>query len=182
MAVQVRPITVEEFWEQYAGKPYELVRGEIVEVTPAGISHGAVTRRIGTLLGEFVDARGLGEVVGAETGFWLAPDTLRAPDCAYISREKVQSITEPEKYVPFAPDLAVEVVSPGDTASDIRDKVDLYRAAGTRLVWVIYPALRKVDVYLPDGTAREVGAEGTLDGGDVLPGLQIAAKDMFPAE
>jgi len=182
MAVQAKPMTVEEFWEQYAGKPYELVRGEIVEVTPTGISHGAVARRISALLGAFVDAHGLGEVVGAETGFWLASDTLRAPDCAYIAAEKMASLAEAERYAPFAPDLAVEVVSPGDTASDIRDKVDLYRAAGTGLVWVIYPALRKVDVYLPDGTAREVGAEGTLDGGEVLPGLQIAVKEVFPAE
>jgi Uma2 family endonuclease len=181
MAVQAKSMTVEEFWEHYAGKLYELVRVEIVQVTPTGISHGAVTRRIGTLLGVFVDAHGLGEVVGAETGFWLTPDTLRAPDCAYISTEKMSSLTEAERYAPFAPDLAVEFVSPGDTASDIRDKVDLYRAAGTRLVWVIYPALRKVDVYLPDGTAREVGAQGTLDGGDVLPGLQNAVKDVFPA-
>jgi len=151
-------------------------------VTPTGFSHGLVTSRVGTLLGAFVDARGLGEVVSAGTGFWLAPDTLRGPDCAYISIEKMNSLTEAERYAPFAPDLAVEVVSPGDTASDIRDKVDLYRAAGTRLVWLIYPALRKVDVYLPDGTAREVDAEGTLDGGDVLPGLQIAVKDVFPVE
>ncbi len=90
------------------------------------------------------------------------------------------SVTEPQKYIPFAPDLAVEVVSPGDSASETRDKVDLYRAAGTRLIWVIYPSLRKVDVYLPDGTSYQVAEEGTLDGGDVLPGLQIPVSRLFP--
>jgi Uma2 family endonuclease len=182
MAVQEQLLTVEAFWDQYAGKPYELIHGRVVEVTPTGLAHGAVIPRVGTLLGAFVDANGLGEVVGAETGFWLGPHTLRGPDCAYIRQEKFASVTEPEKYVPFAPDLAVEVVSPGDTASDIRDKVDLYRAAGTRLVWVIYPSLRKIDVYLPDGTSYEVKKDGTLDGGDVLPGLSISVNDLFPAE
>jgi len=181
MAVQEKRLTVEEFWQEYAGKPYELIRGEIVAVTPTGVSHGGVTRRIGTLLGDFVDAHGLGEVVGAETGFWLTADTLRAADCAYINQEKMSQLANPEKFAPFAPDLAVEVVSPGDTAFDIRDKVDLYRAAGTRLIWVIYPSSRKVDVYLPDGTAREVSEGGALDGGDVLPGLHIPVEALFPA-
>jgi Uma2 family endonuclease len=180
MAVQEKLMTVEEFWELYAGQLYELVQGRVIEMTPAGFSHGAVTRRIGSLLGAFVDAQGLGEVVGAETGFWLDPHTLRGADCAFIPTNKVQSLTEPEKYVPFAPDLAVEVVSPHDTASAIRDKVNQYRTAGTRLIWVIYPALRKVDVYLPDGTAQEVDADRMLDGGDVLPGLKIAVTDLFP--
>ena len=89
-------------------------------------------------------------------GFKLSTYTLLGPDCAYITRDKVESLTEPEKYIPFAPDLAVEVVSPNDKAHEIRDKVTLYRAAGTRIVWVIYPSLRKVDVYLPDGTALEI--------------------------
>jgi Uma2 family endonuclease len=182
MVVQERLMTVEEFWQQYAGQPCELIRGEVVEVAPTVFLHGAVTSRVAALLRAFVDAHELGEMLGAETGFWLAPDTLRGPDCAFIRKEKVRSITEPDKYLPFAPDLAVEVVSPGDDASDIRDKVDLYRAAGTRLIWVIYPQLHKVDVYLPDGTAREISAEATLDGSDVLPGLQIAVNDLFPPE
>jgi Uma2 family endonuclease len=183
MVVQEQLLTVEAFWEQYAGKPYELIHGRVVEVTPTGLSHGAVTSRIAAQLLIFVDAQKIGgEVLGAETGFWLGPHTLRGPDCAYIRQEKLASVTEPEKYVPFAPDLAVEVVSPGDTASGIRDKVDLYRAAGTRLVWVIYPSLRKIDVYLPDGTSYEVKKDGTLDGGDVLPGLSISVSDLFPAD
>lgn len=182
MAVVEERLTVEQFWMQYAGKPFELVHGRVAELTPTGFEHGAVTRRIGTRLGEFVDQHGLGEVVGAETGFWLGPDTLRAADCAFIRQERVEQITEPDKYVPFAPDLVVEVVSPGDSAAGIRDKVAQYRAAGTRLIWVIYPSLRRVDVYLPDGSAQEVSAEGTLDGSDVLPGLQIAVAGLFPAE
>ncbi len=181
MAVQDRLMTVDEFWQDYAGKPYELIRGEVVEVAPTGLSHGAVTSRAAALLRAFVDSQGSGEVVGAETGFWLGPHTLRGADCAYVSAEKMQSVQEPDKYAPFAPDLAVEVVSPTDNAADIRDKVDLYRAAGTRLVWVVYPSLRKVDVYLPGGTSHQAGEGDVLDGGDVLPGLQITVTDLFPA-
>jgi len=180
MAVQERLMTVDEFWQEYAGKPYELVRGEVIEVTPTGLSHGAVTRRIGALLGAFVDAHKLGEVLGAETGFWLGEHTLRGADCAFISAEKMRSVQDPDKFAPFAPDLAVEVVSPTDNAPDIRDKVDLYRTAGTRLVWVVYPSLRKVDVYVPGGTSHQVSEDGVLDGGDVLPGLQINVADLFP--
>jgi Uma2 family endonuclease len=182
MIVQEQLITVEAFWEQYAGQPYELVHGRIVQVPPTGFSHGTVTSRIAALLRAFVDSQGVGgEVLGAETGFWLDPHTLRGADCAYISQAKIASVSEPDKFVPFAPDLAVEVVSPGDTAQAIRDKVDQYRAAGTRLIWVIYPSLRKVDVYLPDGTSYEVRNDGTLGGGDVLPGLQVAVAGLFPS-
>lgn len=181
MAVHERLMTVDEFWREYAGKPYELVRGEVVQVTPTGLSHGAVTSRIAALLLSHVIPQGLGEVVGAETGFWLGEHTLRGADCAYISAEKMQSVQEPDKFAPFAPDLAVEVVSPTDIASDIRDKVDLYRAAGTRLVWVVYPSLRKVDVYVPGGTSHQVSEDGVLEGGDVLPGLRIKVADLFPA-
>ncbi len=180
MVIHEKLMTVEEFWAAYAGQPYELVEGRIVETTPAGFLHGTINSRVGTLLGAYVDANGLGEVVGAETGFWLDAHTLRAPDCAFVRQEKLASIEEADKYVPFGPDLAVEVVSPGDNASDIRDKVSQYRAAGTRLIWVIYPSIRKVDVYLPDGTSYE--ASSTLDGGDVLPGLQLNVIDLFPPE
>lgn len=173
-------MNVEEFWDQYGNKPYELVRGKVVEIAPKEILHGIIVSRIGARLGSLVEIHQLGEVV-VTTGFQLRPDTLLGPDCALLTKEKAQSIAEPDQYVPFAPDLAVEVVSPGDTASDIRDKVDLYRAAGTRLIWVIYPVSRKVDVYLPDGTAHEVNTEGMLDGGDVLPGLQIPVTALFPS-
>jgi len=75
MVVHEKSMTVEEFWAVYAGQPYELVEGRIVEVTPAGFSHGTITSRAAALLRAFVDAHGLGEVVGAETGFWLNEHT-----------------------------------------------------------------------------------------------------------
>ncbi len=173
-------MTVEEFWDRYAGQLYELVHGRAIEVSPSGVLASIVARRVGAALGAFVDAHRLGEVTTADGGYWLSPHDLRVPDAAFISTSKLQTLAEPDKYAPFAPDLAVEVVSPGNTASEIREKIDLYFAAGTQIVWIIYPELRKVDVHSPDGTARSIGSDGRLDGGSVLPGLQIAVADLFP--
>ena len=180
MAVQEQLLTVEEFWAEYAGKPFELVHGRIVEVMPAGGTHGGTTRRTGARVGDFVDANDLGEVFGAETGFQLAPDVMRGADVAFVRRDKWAAVENQEKYVPFAPDLAVEVVSPNDGALEVLNKVEEYLAAGTLLVWVMYPDTRKVVVHYPDHTARTFGAGEMLDGGDVLPGLKLAVADLFP--
>jgi Uma2 family endonuclease len=181
MVVDERVMTVEEFWAQYAGQPYELVEGRVEEVTPTGYLHGSVTSRTLAHLIGFVEQHGLGDVVGAETGFHLSATVMRAADAAFIGNEKLARITDPDKYLPFAPDLAVEVVSPGDTAADIQHKVDAYLQAGTALVWVIYPSLKKVIVYRPDGTARTIPEGGALDGGEVLPGLAIPVAALFPS-
>ncbi len=182
MSIQAKLLTVEEFWELYANKPFELVRGEVIEIMPGVYSHGSVANRVGTKLGLFVDANDLGDVVGAETGFRLSANTLRAPDAAFISKAKLATITQPDKFLPFAPDLAVEVVSPGDTATEIQDKVSLYLEAGTRLVWVIYPDLRQAVVHRANRTAQTISHDGALGGEDVLPGLSLALSDLFPQQ
>jgi Uma2 family endonuclease len=182
MTVQETLLTVEEFWKQYAGKPFELVEGEIVAVTPAGGLHGAITRRVASHLGNYVDENELGEVYGAETGFYLSPTVMRGADAAFVRKEKLEKITDLESYIPFAPDLAVEVVSPNDMATEIQKKVKLYLAAGTALVWVIYPDLRSVVAHYPDQTSKTFSSDSTLDGSDVLPGLEIAVSHLFPPE
>lgn len=137
MTVQEKRLTVEEFWAQYAGRPYELVEGRVLERMPGGGTHGAVTRRASKHIGDFVDHHDLGEVFGAETGFQLSQTVLRGADAAFVRKEKWATVTNPDKYVPFAPDLAVEVVSPNDTAVELQEKVNEYLAAGTTQVWVI---------------------------------------------
>jgi len=180
MAIQIPLMTVEEFWKQYEGQPYELVNGEVIETVPTGFEHGAAQSRTNAHLRLFVDAHKLGEVVGGETGFWLATNTMRAADVAFISNDQLAKITERGKYLPFPPDLAVEIVSPNDTAGEIETKVRQYLRAGTRLVWVIYPELRHVIVYHPDGSSKLVEAPAALDGGDVLPGLSIPVAELLP--
>ncbi len=182
MAVQERRYTADALWELSQGedaKHYELDEGELVEMSPTGDAHGVVANWIAFLITAYVDAHDLGEVTAAETGFILStnPDVVRAPDVAFIAKARLTPITG--KFYPFAPDQAVEVVSPGDTAHQIRRKTAQFLHAGTRLIWVVYPEQRLVDVYRPDHGIASYENVGTLDGFDVLPGLNLDLKDVF---
>ncbi len=173
-------LTADDLWRMPRdGRRYELVKGELVEMTPVGPRHGAIARRLGAKLGEFADAHQLGETM-VETGFCLErqPDTVRAPDVSFLSKERVPP-EDHEGYVPGAPDLAVEIVSPGDRDTDIQDKVMDYLAHGTRLVWVVRPRQRTVTVYRPDGTVRLLRETDTLDGEDVVPGFSLLVGELF---
>lgn len=180
MAVEEKLMTVQDFWDAYAGQLYELVQGRAVKVAPSGMLASVIGGNVFAALHSFVTANNLGVVTMADGGFQLTPHDVRAPDAAFVSHARLQNRPVPEKFAPFAPDLAVEVVSPGNTAHEIREKIDLYFKAGTRLVWIVYPELGKVDVHYPDGTARSIDTSGTLDGGDVLPGFQIEIASLFP--
>lgn len=194
MAVQPKGMTIDEFWDQYAGRPYELVGGIPVLIdsardsagkdaggVPTGYLHGAVEHLVSRRLGDFVEANRLGVVVTGEAGFQLGPDELRGADVAFIQQARLSAIKEPGKYIPFAPDLAVEVVSPGDTASEVQKKIDLYLKAGTQLVWVIYPELRRVTMFDAQGRVELLTDSSVLGGGNILPGLSIPVADLFPA-
>ena len=164
------------------GSRTELVKGEIVHMTPAGARHGAVTVRIGRLLDEYVEAHGLGVCCGAETGFILrrSPDTVRAPDAAVVVTSHVPATGLPDGFWPCAPDLAVEVASPWDRPADVRIKLGEYFSAGTRLVWLVEPETRTVRIYRSAQDVRVVGTDGHLDGGDVLPGFRCSVQRLFP--
>jgi Uma2 family endonuclease len=151
-------------------------------MAPAGWEHGAIGMRIGGPLSVFVQANKLGEVVGSDTGFVLArnPDTVRAPDMAFISSSRIQATGVPQKFWPGAPDLAVEVISPGDTLQEVEEKVDEWLAAGTRLVWVINPKRRRITVYRPPRSVTILTADEQLDGEDVVPGFCCRVGDLFP--
>lgn len=180
MAVQLNLMTVEEFWKQYAGKPYDLINGEIAEVMPTGFQHGQIEHRLSRLMSTVVDEHQLGAMLVGEVGVQLGPHTVRGVDIAFVSNASMAKIKEPGKYLPFGPDLIAEIVSPSNTANEIAAKVDEYLRAGTRLVWIVYPDLRRVDIYEASGRFRSLKAGETLDGGDVLPGLQIPIADLFP--
>ena len=135
---------------------------------------------LGARIVEFARRSSLGEVYGSDTGFLLErdPDLVRAPDVAYIAKERLQGIDE-TKYLPFAPDLAVEVVSPSDSFRDVEEKAAMWLAHGTRIVWVIEPELRKAFVYRPDTPREELSEHGELRGEDVLPGLTVPLADCL---
>jgi Uma2 family endonuclease len=163
------------------GYRYELAKGVLIKMTPAGAKHGTIAGRLFKLLAGFVDDRGMGVVCAAETGFKLelAPDTVRAPDISFVSKERLPAGGPPDGYWPFAPDLAVEVVSPADTAGEVMAKVIAYLEAGTRLVWVVYPKTETVVVHRPAGEARVLRGEDTLDGGELLPGFTCKVREIF---
>src|SRR6266540_4924106 len=121
------------------GFSYELVKGELRRMPPAGCEHGVIVMNCGLLLGQFVKANSLGVVFGAETGFILASnaDTVRAPDLAFVRHDRIPEGGIPKDFWPGTPDLAVKVISPGDGYTDVEEKVNDWLAAGTRMVVVV---------------------------------------------
>src|SRR3990172_5835472 len=131
----------------------ELVRGELVMMSPAGSRNGSVVARLTGRLVGFVDEHHLGTVFGAETGFQICydPDTVRAPDAGFVRAERVSGEL-PGGFFPGAPDLAVEVLSPSDRASEVLAKVQDWLGAGCAGVWVVDPHTRSISVYRADGS------------------------------
>ncbi len=177
-------MTAEELWEmpEVPGKRFELVEGELVEVPGTGALHNLLVFAVAVILREHVRKHNLGVVCVDGASYVLVhPGTVRIPDVSFVSRERIPEGGVPEGYWPFAPDLAVEIVSPNDRADEVKEKVREYLAAGTRLVWVLWPRHRSATVHRPDGTARELGPDDELDGGDVLPGFSARVGDLFEA-
>ena len=161
-------------------KRTELVRGVLVVREPAGGRHGRVANELARLVGNHAHAHELGTVYAAETGFTLArqPDTVRAPDVAFVRRDRV-SDPEPIGFPEFAPDLVVEVLSPGDRPGEVLAKVADWLSAGTRLVWVVDPERRLARIYRHDGTEQIVTADQALDGEDVVPGFACSLSAVL---
>ena len=149
-------------------------------MTPAGYGHGRVIGRLTARLGAFVEQQKLGDVLGAETGFLLSrnPDTVRAPDVAFISARRLPP-PNTRGYLEAAPDLAVEVLSPNDAAGDVLDKVHDWLTAGTLAVWIIDPSRKTIGVYRPNAPVSLLQASDTLIIDDVLPGFRLSVREIF---
>jgi Uma2 family endonuclease len=160
-------------------KRTELIRGRLVVRDPGGARHGAVAMRIGYRIAAHVEARDLGRVYAAETGFKIEsdPDTVRAPDVAFITKARVPAV-EPLAYPSWAPDLAVEVLGHDDHPARTLEKVAHWLAAGVRLVWVVDSEKRTARVYRLDGSESLLGTSDALDGEDVLPGFRCLLADL----
>lgn len=154
-------------------KRTELVRGQLVVREPAGWRHGEVTMNLAALLVHHVKSTGAGTIVAAETGFTLfrSPDTVRAPDIAFVSRDRLP-LAGTRGFPELAPDLVVEVRSPDDRPGETLSKVGDWLDAGVQLVWVIDPERRQARIYRPDGTESLVSERERLTGEDVLPGFE----------
>ena len=161
-------------------KRTELVRGMLIIREPAGYQHGDVAMRLGAAIHRHVEAHGLGRVFAAETGFTLArgPDTVRAPDVAFISTARIPE-KPPRGFAEMAPDLAVEVLSPDDYAPEMLEKVADWLKAGTKLIWVVDPIRMNARVYRADGSETLLGKTDALDGEDLLPQFALALGPLF---
>jgi Uma2 family endonuclease len=171
------------------GLRYELVEGVLVRMTPPGGEHGVITFEIGAALGEFVKAHKLCQALTGEPGFLVSrigePDTVLAPDVAFVRTERIPARGTPERqgYWRLAPDMVVEVASPSQRKNEMAAKALAWLAAGVQLVWVVWPEARQVDAWAHgvDRPARTHAGDDTLDGGAVLPTFRLALAALFAA-
>jgi Uma2 family endonuclease len=181
MATQTRLVSADQFFAMPDdGFSHELVRGEVITMSLPGGRHGKIASRIVRLLGNYTDPRNLGDVY-PEVGFLIErnPDTVRGPDVAVVAREKLSRIVDHTKFIPFAPDLAVEVVSPNDRAVEVQEKAEMWIEHGARLVWVVDPKSETVTVHRPGAEPRTLSGDDPLDGEGVIPGFRCRAADCF---
>jgi Uma2 family endonuclease len=174
-------VTAEALWQlPETGLRRALVRGEVRETMPPGGRHGAVAVRLAMRLQLWADDFE-GGYVGVEAGYVLArnPDTVRGPDVSVVRAERIPSEGIPDGFWNLAPDLAVEVVSPSETAEEVREKVYDFLQVGTPLVWTFYPRVQEVIVQTPDGLARTYTSDMPLAFPDVLPGFTCRVADLF---
>jgi Uma2 family endonuclease len=162
------------------GMRHELVEGELRTMPPAGFDHGRAALRVGARILDHVERHGLGDVLAAETGFVLrrAPDTVRAPDVAFVSAGRVPQGAA-RGFAELAPDLVVEVVSSWDRASEVASKAEAWLDAGVRLVWVVDPQARLATVHHPGGEGKVIREDGVFNGEDVLPGFRLPLSALF---
>jgi len=163
------------------GQRHELIAGELRTMAPSGGEHGGVAMNLSTPLDQYVRANHLGRVYAAATGFRLTtgPDTVRAPDVAFMRQERVLAVGHVTGYLPGPPDLAAEVVSPNDRPAEVEEKVASWLAHGTRLVLVVDPRQRTVRVYRPGIPARTLAEQDVVSGDDVVPGWTLPVRALF---
>lgn len=183
MTVKRQLVTAEKLWDmpEVPGKRFELIDGEVVAVSPASMRHGLIAGAVHDAIKHHVRRQDLGLVMGDNVGYVLRhdPDQVRAPDVSFVAWDSVPEGDDLDRFGQGPPTLAVEVVSPNDRANDIRDRVQDYLEAGTQQVWVLWPQRNSISVYSPGADTRELGPDGVLDGGDVLPGFTVRVGDLF---
>ena len=161
----------------------ELIRGALSETMPTGREHGQIVVNLSAELRNFVKPRQLGVLTASDSGVWLErdPDTVREPDVAFFSAERSPPDERVTGYAEVAPDLVVEVVSPNDRRAEVNDKALMWLRYGVRLVWVIRPEERLIDVHRDGHPVATLGESESLDGLDVLPGFSCLVREVFGA-
>ena len=181
-ATDTELLTASELLRLYSrGVRGELIRGVLHETVATGQQHGEIAVNLSAQLWHFVKPRRLGRLTASDAGVWLErdPDTVREPDVAFFSVEKVPPGMQVTGYSETVPDLVAEIVSPGDSRREVRDKARMWLSHGVRIVWVVHPKTRTVDVYRPDLPVSTLLEDAFLDGEDVLPGFSCPVSTVF---
>jgi Uma2 family endonuclease len=181
VATTTQPITAEELLQMPDGDRYELVRGELRAMSPPSFRHGEIALNFGIPLRLYVKAKGLGRVAANDPGFILArkPDTVMAPDVAFLRTNRLPPGVDAEGYRDGAPDLAMEVVSRGDTPRDVAKKAQEWLEKGCPMVVLVNDRKRTVTVYRPGRSPRILQGEDVFDGEDVVPGFRLPLAEIF---
>ena len=180
MSQAIRLVTADELQRMGSDARYELVKGQLVAMSPIGYSHGATVARLIAMLGRYVNDHRLGEVV-TEVGFVLRsnPDTIRAPDIAFVRNDRVAALEGP-RFPRGAPDLAIEVLSPEDRPAEVGEKVDEYLHAGVSVILVFDPRKRSVAIHRASEAGVVLsGDNAILEFGDLLPGFSCTLGEIF---
>ncbi len=175
-----RLISAEELFQTPNLGRCELVRGELIMMTPAGFKHGLIVINLSSVLDNFVKSHRLGRITGAETGFIIRrdPDTVRAPDVAFISADRLPAEI-PQGYFDGPPDLALEVLSPNDRASEVQGKICDWLETGCRAVWIVDPKTKSVTIYKSTHDIVFLTTADTLTDAQLLPGFSVAVSEIF---
>ena len=180
---EVGPTAVEDLLTRPDdGRRYEVVEGVLIRVAGSGAWATTIARRLGARLGDYVDARGMGLVTGAD-GVYRFPgaETGLLPDVGFLASARAARIADLSKPIPYAPDLAVEVASPSQSGDDLAAKALRYLAAGTSLVWIIWPECAEVSVWRPGDTSPSgtLNERDALSGEDVVPGFTCPVEPLL---
>lgn len=181
MTTTTGPMTIEQFAEIHEDGRFDLIRGELITMSPAGGRHGRIALVISGYFYAQGVMNGLGEGFTAEASYVLSrgPHTVVCPDVSFVRTDRLPPDDDRDGFMQFAPDIAVEVVSPTDLATNVNAKVAVYLHASARLIWIVDSATRTVIVYSPTDPTRFLDEKDTLDGGDVLPGFSLPLTGVF---
>jgi Uma2 family endonuclease len=180
MASTTHLMTAEELIKLPGGQyRYELVKGELLTMSPSGATHGAVTVNLTLPIATYIKANGLGTVFAAETGFILTrdPDTVLAPDISFIRKDRLGPLSS--GYLEIAPDLAVEVISTTKTMSKVEKKTAQWLSFGVRSVWMVNCQNRTVEIVSASGSRHLFSEPAELVDDEVLPGFRVPVSEIF---
>ena len=175
-------MTAEELMElPDDGFRYELINGELEKMPPPGSPHGRIAFQLSVYLGQFILEHGLGQGFATDTGFKLTsnPDTVLAPDFAFVTNERFAEVSVTEGYGAGPPDLAVEVLSPSDRPGKVKQKISRWFSFGTKQLWIVDPKHTSVTVYRSPSDATTFSGSDYLEAQDLFPGFRLSLDRIF---